>query len=213
MDYAHRRHKSVSAMLPAGGDAPARMQAAATVTAAWRGLEGELLAELEAEGFGRQQISLRQIAYIRYYGQLEDVEVESPVSRLESAGEVDELLSRFEEVFTKMFTLAARPAAPTYHVTEVSVIAQVDTVKPKLVRHPLQDRAPRAEASKGTRPVFQRGRWQTAQIYEMGELRPGNQIDGLAVIEAPNTTLFVPNDWHVRIDEYDIYWLTRSPST
>ena len=50
------------------------------------------------------------------------------------------------------------------------------------------------------------------QIYEMGELCPGNEIDGLAVIEAPNTTLFVPGDWHVRIDEYDIYWLTRSRS-
>jgi N-methylhydantoinase A/oxoprolinase/acetone carboxylase beta subunit len=167
------------------------------------------MAELEGEGFGREQISLRQIAYIRYYGQLEDVEVESPVPRLESEAEVAELLARFEEVFTKMFTLAARPAAPTYHVTEVSVIAQVDTVKPKLVRHPLEGRAPRAEASKGTRPVFQHGRWETAQIYEMGRLRPGNEVDGLAVVEAPNTTLFVPGGWHVRIDEYEIYWLTR----
>ena len=31
---------------------------------------------------------------------------------------------------------------------------------------------------------------------------PGNEIGGLAVIEAPNTTLFVPHDWHVRIDEH-----------
>ncbi len=43
----------------------------------------------------------------------------------------------------------------------------------------------------------------------MSELRPGNEIGGLAVIEAPNTTLFVPPDWHVRIDEYEIYWLER----
>ena len=212
MDYAHRRHRSVSAMLPGGGAGPASLQAAAVVTAAWRGLESELLAELQDEGFAREQISLRQIAYIRFYGQLEDVEVESPVAALESEADIAKLLARFEDVFTKMFTLAAKPAAPTYHVTEVSVIAQVDTVKPKLVRQPLEGQAPRAEASKGTRPVFQRGRWQTAQIYEMGRLRPGNEIDGLAVIEAPNTTLFVPPDWHVRIDEYDIYWLTRSVS-
>jgi hypothetical protein len=43
----------------------------------------------------------------------------------------------------------------------------------------------------------------------MGELRAGNEIDGLAVIEAPNTTLFVPHDWQVSIDEHLIYWLTR----
>jgi len=29
------------------------------------------------------------------------------------------------------------------------------------------------------------------------------------VIDAPNNTLFVPRDWHVRIDEHLIYWLTR----
>jgi N-methylhydantoinase A/oxoprolinase/acetone carboxylase beta subunit len=43
----------------------------------------------------------------------------------------------------------------------------------------------------------------------MSELRPGNEIDGLAVIEAPSTTLFLPAEWQMRIDEYDIYWLER----
>jgi N-methylhydantoinase A/oxoprolinase/acetone carboxylase beta subunit len=43
----------------------------------------------------------------------------------------------------------------------------------------------------------------------MGALAPGNEIDGLAVVEAPNTTLFVPAGWHVRIDAYNVYWLTR----
>ena len=57
--------------------------------------------------------------------------------------------------------------------------------------------------------MFLQGKWQQASIWEMSELKPGNEIDGLAVIEAPNTTLFVPPEWHVRIDEYEIYWLTR----
>ena len=47
-------------------------------------------------------------------------------------------------------------------------------------------------------------------LYEMDELRPGNEIAGLAVIEAPNTTLFLPAQWKVRIDEHEIYWLTRA---
>ena len=68
---------------------------------------------------------------------------------------------------------------------------------------------PSKSASKGQRQVFQHGKWQKADIWEMSELKPGNEIDGLAVIEAPNTTLFVPPEWHVRIDEHDIYWLTR----
>jgi N-methylhydantoinase A/oxoprolinase/acetone carboxylase beta subunit len=209
MDYAHRRHKSISAVVPHGADSATRLQAAGVVSSAWEELEIELLAELEREGFKRAQISLRQAAYVRFYGQLDDVEVESPRARLTSDADVDVLLATFNEVFTKMFTLAARPSQPTYQFTEVSVIAQVDTVKPKLVKKALEGATPRPESSKGTRQVFQLGRWNEAQIYEMSELRPGNEIDGIAVVEAPNTTLFVPPDWHVRIDEYDIYWLTR----
>jgi acetone carboxylase beta subunit len=209
MDYAHRRHKSVSAVIPHGADEATRMVAAGTVTAAWKELEEELFKELLAEGFRRDQITLRQAAYIRYYGQLEDVEVESPVPRLDTSEDVDTLLAAHGDVFTKMFTLAAKPKDPTYHVTEVSVIAQVDTIKPKLTRYDLGGKQPHKESSKGIRPVFQKGEWHDANIYEMSELRPGNEIDGLAVIEAPNTTLFVPADWHVRIDEYQIYWLTR----
>ncbi|MCC6642054.1 MAG: hydantoinase/oxoprolinase family protein [Deltaproteobacteria bacterium] len=207
MDYAHRRHKSVSAVFAAreGWAAAAR-----SVTAAWQELETELLEELLKEGFSRDQVVLEQIAYMRYFGQLRDVEVSSPVPRLHDEGDVERLVGRFEEVFTKMFTLAGRPPQPTYHVAEVSVVARVDTVKPKLARQALEGKKPPRSASKGTRRVFQKGRWHTAQIFEMEELRPGNEVSGLAVIEAPNTTLFVPHDWHLRIDEHLIYWLTRT---
>ncbi len=206
MDYAHRRHKSVSAVFAArdGWGPPAK-----AVTAAWQQLEEELSKELLQEGFSRDQIAIEQIAYMRYFGQLSDVEVTSPVSRLHGDADVDRLIARFEEVFTTMFTLAGKPPQPTYHVAEVSVVAKVATVKPKLARHALEGKKPPTAASKGTRRVFQKGRWHTAQIFEMSELRAGNEIGGLAVIEAPNTTLFVPHDWHVRIDEHLIYWLTR----
>ena len=108
-----------------------------------------------------------------------------------------------------MFTLAARPDVGAYHINEVCVIAKVDTVKPVLRSYPLADPAPAAECKKGIRPVFIRGKWQDADIWEMEKLVPGNQIEGLAVIEASNTTLFVPPEWHVKIDEHDIYWITR----
>ncbi|RMD82528.1 MAG: hypothetical protein D6815_08990, partial [Candidatus Dadabacteria bacterium] len=61
----------------------------------------------------------------------------------------------------------------------------------------------------GTRPVFRNGKWSDATLYEMDELRPGNVIKGLAVVEAPNTTLFIPEGWQARIDEYKIYWLSQ----
>jgi N-methylhydantoinase A/oxoprolinase/acetone carboxylase beta subunit len=209
MDYAHRRHRSMSAVFARSDTPEVRLRSAGAVSQAWQELEQELLGELLAEGFRREQIRLRQIAYIRYYGQLEDVEVESPVPRLASGTDVDALLARFDENFAKMFTLAGKPTEPTWYVTEVGVAAHVDTVKPVLARKPLEGGTPRREASKGMRRVFQKGRWHEASLWEMSELRPGNEIDGLAVIEAPNTTLFVPASWHVRIDAHEIYWLER----
>jgi N-methylhydantoinase A/oxoprolinase/acetone carboxylase beta subunit len=89
------------------------------------------------------------------------------------------------------------------------VIAQVATVKPRIVKYELEGKRPPKKAVKGTRRVFAHGQWNDARLYEMDELRPGNQIAGLAVIEAPNTTLFVPADWRVRIDEHLVYWLTN----
>ena len=37
----------------------------------------------------------------------------------------------------------------------------------------------------------------------------GDPARGLAVIEASNTTLFLPREWKLRIDEHDIYWIKR----
>ena len=210
MDYSHRRHKSVSVLLPPDVDAATKMQWVQPVAQAWNALEEELLKELLAEGFSRKQITIRRVAYIRYYGQLEDVEVDSPVARLESLADLGKLLAAFEERYTRMYTLAAKPDRGTCHVTEVCVIAKVDTVKPRLRKHRLAGRAPdRKAAFKGKRRVYQKGRWHDADIWRMEALRPGNEISGLAVIEASNTTLFVPPEWHVRIDAHDIYWLER----
>jgi len=209
MDYSHRRHKSVGAVVTPDLDDSAKLAAMAPVKQTWDALEAELRHELEGEGFTQDQISISRVVYMKYYGQLDDVEVESPVESLSALAEVERLFASFEELYTKMFTLAAKADVPSYHITEVCVIAKVATVKPKLRKSELADREPPAEARKGTRPVFMRGEWQDADIWRMESLVPGNEIDGLAVIEASNTTLFVPPEWHVRIDEHDIYWLTR----
>jgi acetone carboxylase, beta subunit len=119
------------------------------------------------------------------------------------------LIKAYEDQYTKMFTLVAKPDVGAYQVTEVCVIAKVDTVKPILREHALASKTPDREAFKCTRPVFRHGEWNDADIWRMEDLKPGNEVDGLAVIEASNTTLFVPPEWHLRIDAHDIYWLER----
>ncbi len=209
MDYSHRRHKSVGAVITPDLDDATKLAYLAPISDAWQTLEAELREELEKEGFEQSQISISRVVYMKYYGQLDDVEVESSVESLDSVENMNALIKGFEDLYTEMFTLAARPEIGAYHITEVCVIAKVATVKPKLRKFELADKKPLEKAFKCTRPVFVRGKWQDADIWEMESLVPGNEIDGLAVIEASNTTLFVPPEWHVRIDEHDIYWITR----
>ena len=146
---------------------------------------------------------------MKFLGQLHDIEVESPVDTLATVADMNKLIAHFENVYTTMLTMAAKPDTQEYQLTEVCVIAKVDTVKPKLRKHELQGKEPSKQAFKGKRQVFQRGAWHDADIWDMAKLVPGNEINGLAVVEASNTTLFVPPEWHVRIDEHEIYWLER----
>ncbi len=37
---------------------------------------------------------------------------------------------------------------------------------------------------------------------------PGNEIAGIAFIEAPSTTLVLPPGKHVRMDEWSLLWLS-----
>jgi N-methylhydantoinase A/oxoprolinase/acetone carboxylase beta subunit len=209
MDYAHRRHRSISAMVAFGADDGAKLQAASQINGAWDELSTQLVEELVADGFKREDITLRPSAYVRYYGQLYDIEVESPTERLRSAGDVDKLMAQFEEDFTRMYTLVAKPPYPSFLINEVAVIAQVTTLKPTIVKSDLEGKAPRKSAVKGKRPLYQKGRWVDASLYEMSELRPGNEVSGLAVIEAPSTTLFIPENWRARFDETETIWLER----
>ncbi len=209
MDYAHRRHKSISVIVDPAMSTEQAVAAVKPVVDIWNGLRDELYNELIDEGFNPEQIELTPVAYIRYWGQLEDLEVSSPVDSLDSQEDLDAVFTAFEDLYTKLFTLAAKPEGGTYHITEVAVVAKVATVKPRLIEHELAEKNPPADACQGTRPLYRDGAWHDADIYKMENLLPGNEIDGLAVIQASNTTLFVPPEWHVRIDEYNIYWMTR----
>jgi N-methylhydantoinase A/oxoprolinase/acetone carboxylase beta subunit len=186
-----------------------KQQAAAIVTAAWEELEQQLLEELVAEGFTREQVSLKHNAYIKYYGHLDDLEVPSRFDRLRSEEDVDQVLATFEDVFTKTYTLAGKPPVPTFQIGEVSVVAEVSTVKPLVSSYELEGREPPKSSLKDKRPVYQQGRWTDAAVFEMDELRAGNEVSGLAIIEAPNTTLFVPAEWTARLDERMIFRLNR----
>jgi len=62
----------------------------------------------------------------------------------------------------------------------------------------------------GKRPVFWGSRGGEAQIYRWESLRPGNRVQGCAVLEGLNTTYFVPEGWVLVVDGYGNGKLSRA---
>ena len=207
VDYAHRYQRSTYLSIAPGAGPEAKKAVGRELNRAWQELENKALAEMRAQGFARSSVRVQPIAFIRYGGQLDDVEVFSPVRRIETAGDLDALLARFEELYTRIYVSGARFPQGGFQILEVGSVASVPKVKPSIERRQLGAPAPSHRARKGTRRIYRGGQWHDAPILEMDELVPGNLVEGLAVIEAPNTTLLVPEGQRARFDEWNLIWL------
>jgi acetone carboxylase beta subunit len=206
-DYVHRYARSVHLGLPPGSGDDAKRTVAEAVSHVWAEMEEAARTEMAAEIAVGREIRFTQLAMVRYGGQLSDLEVVSPKRRLESAADVDRLIAAWEDLYAKINSRVARYEGAGYQIFELGLLASVEKVKPKIVRRPLGKAEPRAEARKGTRNMYQKGRWLPASLWEMEMLEPGNKIAGPAIVEHPATTLVVPDGRRVEIDEWGFLWL------
>jgi acetone carboxylase beta subunit len=89
----------------------------------------------------------------------------------------------------------------------VILTAVLPTVKPDLPEEDTEGPRPPREAWKGKRQVWWERGWHEAEIWEMGALRPGNAVAGLAIIEAPSTTFVVPPGATTFLDRRRVFHL------
>ncbi len=206
-DYLHRYQRSCLVTIPYGISPEVKVNAGATLNNIWADLERIAVQEMAEEGFRKEEIKFEQIAYVRYSGQLEDLEVISPVSRISSAEDMDRLISAFEETYSRIYAYGARYPEAGYQMFEIGLRASVPKPKPEVRRYPLAGKIPPDEAYKGEREVYHKGVWKEARLYEMDLLQPGNEVKGLAIIESPATTMPVPEGKKVVVDEYKRLWI------
>ena len=209
VDINHRYQKSTAVVLPYEADADYKlMLGQMMLNAGWEELEQQAAVDFATEGLLWDEAQVQQIAYVRYGGQMEDLEVTSPVSRINSAADMDKLTDAFESLYEKIYAGVAKHERAGFQMMELGITATLPKVKPKLVKQPLEKKEPPPESVKGEREVYYDGEWHKTRIYDMDQLRPGNEIDGIAVIEAPATTLFLPPGKRINMDEWSLIWLT-----
>lgn len=207
VDYVHRYQRSTIIQIPPALDEPAKVGIGALINGIWEELEKTALAEMKEEGFAEEQITYTQVAYERFMGQLEDLEVVSPVRRIRTGQDLDQLLKAFEDLYSKVYVHGAKHSEAGYQILELGLISSVPKPKPVIKEYPLAGRTPPAEAEKGFRNVYVRGSWRKARLVDLDKLLPGNEVEGLAILEAAATTMPVPEGKKVVIDEFKRYWL------
>jgi len=206
-DFMRRYSKSVHLYLAPQSEAHAKLAVAAAMNAVWEALEEEACAEMAQDGVPREQVALEHLVMMRYAGQLNDLEAVSPVARVATAEDLERVVAAWEVLYERINRRVSKYEAAGYQVFELGLIARVKKVKPAFERHALQGPTPDAAAYKGVRPCYFDGRWVDAQLWDMDRLAAGNLVTGPAIVEAAATTLVVPPDARVRLDEWEFLWL------
>ncbi|HHY67448.1 MAG TPA: hydantoinase/oxoprolinase family protein [Alicyclobacillus sp.] len=179
---------------------------ASAINTAWSELKERVIGEFAKSGIAQRDIEFRHHVRVQYVGQLNDVEIQVPFERIESSEQVQTIIDRFEEAYSKMYSRSARSPELGYLVTTAIITGVAPSEKPSLPEEPVSGEQPEADDIE-TRPVYYKGAWTTAKVYKMEKLKAGNRIQGFSVIESPNTTFVVPTGYEAILDTHRIFHL------
>src|SRR4029079_5681855 len=114
------------------------------VTSIWADLEKVAIAEMIADGHAREKIATRRFLMMRYTGQLEDVEVGSPLISVHSADDMRQGIAEFESVYANINHRVSRYGQAGFSIMELGLTATADKVKPTLIKRALGKADPTA---------------------------------------------------------------------
>ncbi|MDQ6915053.1 MAG: hydantoinase/oxoprolinase family protein [Actinomycetota bacterium] len=210
-DYAYRYDLTIDLPIAPTADLDEKAGVGMYVDGGWQMLRERVVEEFGKSGVGEEQISFRQYVRMQYYGQLNDLEIESPHESLETGEQVDDMIAAFEDAYGKLYARSARSPELGYLVTNVIVTGSVPVEKPALPDE--AEAGGGAPEPKATRPVWWSDGWADAPIYEQADVRAGHEVAGPAVIESPADTFAIPPGRTARLDRHRIFHLAGSGSS
>jgi N-methylhydantoinase A/oxoprolinase/acetone carboxylase beta subunit len=206
-DFEYRFDRSVD--LPLLPEYPPEMTAGmgAMITGAWRALEARVAAEFEKSGYEAGEVEFVRAVRMQYYGQLNDIEIESPSPDISSVDRIEELIAAFEAAYGKLYARSAASPELGYLVTQAVVRGRVGIEKPSLVEMPVTSGSPPVKSVRSVYWNVPEPGFVETDIYEMEAVRNGHTIEGPAIIEAAATTFPIPPDRRAWVDANDIFHL------
>lgn len=206
-DFEYRYDKSLDINLPQEAADTQKQEQVAQLNDAWQELAHRVLEEFALNGYSADQVTLQPGFRMQYRGQLNDLEIESPIDTAVTAGDWDSLVEAFNDTYGRVYAASARSPELGYSVTGAIMRGTVPIPKPKIPFEEEGGETPPEEAKLGTRKFYRHGKWVDAQLYQMETLRPGNRIKGPAIIESDATTFVVPGGFETYLDGHRLFHL------
>ncbi len=166
------------------------------------GLLEQARRDLAADGLDPAKAAFVLELDMLYGGQFHVKRALSPQLAIHSAADVRAVCDAFNKEFAEAFSpFVVNPEGGIF-VESFILKAIVTTPKVELPKLPLGPSDPRP-ARKGQRPVLWAGEkdFRETPIFAYESLAPGNVVPGPAVIEGEYTTMVVPPDMRVSLDE------------
>lgn len=206
-DFEYRYDKSVDLALPQHASDRDKAHAATTIQAAWADLAAKVIEEFRINGFKPEEVILRPGYRMQYMGQLNDLEISSPVGSASTAQDWDRIVEAFEQTYSRVYASSARSPELGFSITGAIMRGMVVTQKPVLPEDPEGGPTPPKEARIGTRPLYRHKEWHDAVLWKMEALKPGNTIVGPAIVESDATTFVVPLGFSTTLDKHRLFHL------
>jgi acetone carboxylase, beta subunit len=206
-DFEYRYDKTLDINVAEKPEDSDVLMAGKELQAAWDELKKKVTEEFKKNDYASEEVDFRLLYRMQYQGQLNDLEIEAPISAFKSVDDWEQLIKTFEETYARVYAKAALSPELGYSITGAIVRGVVEVAKPQIPEEPIYGETPPADALVGHRKIYWNGEFLQANIYEMEKLMPGNRIQAFSILESTATTLVVPIGFEAYLDEHRIFHL------
>ncbi|WP_187846108.1 hydantoinase/oxoprolinase family protein [Helicobacter pylori] len=206
-DFEYRYDKSVDIAIPQYSSDKSKTDACKIIQDAWDELTLKVIEEFKINGFSEKDVILRPGYRMQYMGQLNDLEITSPVSKAASVADWEEIVKEYEKTYARVYSESACSPELGFSVTGVIMRGVVATQKPVIPVEKEHGATPPKEAKIGVRKFYRHKQWVDADVWHMEKLLPGNEVIGPAIVEADSTTFVIPKGFATRLDKHRLFHL------
>lgn len=164
-------------------------------------MRAQAVAEAAVAGISAEDLHLRWAAELRFAGQVSELDVlleNRPFVSTDAASLAASFPARYEDAYGPGTAWTGAP------VVLVNLILTATAALPGPAVSPARMAGERPAAARGERRVLMPGgSWRTGvPVYDSVGFEPGLRFDGPAILDEHDTTLFVPETWRCRRDEW-----------